>query len=221
MDGSHAGRVVVPGALYPSSFDKDGRILATRTSQGMQQSTVRVSEGNGRSSVQVLMETASSERAADVSPDGRWVAYESKPEPTDSWQGYQIFVRSYPDMGRPEQVSFKGGLSPAWNPKTGRELFYAEWRAAPEKCRMMAVDFTPGPPGTRPRIGKARLLFEFDNNDLQSFICGGARCYDVSPDGQRFYAVKAEAPPPKPRVTHINLIENFYEVLEAKAPATK
>ena len=89
MDGSQAGRVVVPGALTPSSFDKDGRILATRISQGMQPSTVRVSEGNGRASVQVLMETASHERAADVSPDGRWVAYESKPEPTDSWQGYQ------------------------------------------------------------------------------------------------------------------------------------
>jgi serine/threonine-protein kinase len=221
MDGSQAGRVVVPGALAPSSFDKDGRILATRISQGMQQSTVRVSEDNGRASVQVLMETASQERAADVSPDGRWMAYESKPEPTDSWQGYQIFVRSYPDMGRPEQVSFNGGLSPAWNPKTGRELFYAEWRAAPEKCRMMAVDFTPGLPGTRPRIGKARLLFEFDDNDLQGFICGGARCYDVSPDGQRFYAVQAQALPPKPRVTHINLIENFFEVLKTKAPAKK
>ncbi len=119
-------------------------------------------------------------------------------------------------MGRPERVSFKNGHSPAWNPKKGPsgvlELFYSEAGQAP-KHRMMAVDVTPGPPL---RIGTPRELFPFSEHDLLGFIDGYARGYDVSPDGQRFYIVQSQAPPPKPVVTHINLIENWFAELKAK-----
>jgi hypothetical protein len=99
-------------------------------------------------------------------------------------------VWSYPEPGPEVPVSLENGFSVAWNPKTGRELFFTEWHAPPKKCRMMVVDFTPGTP---PRVGTPQVLFEFLESDLQGFICGGARCYDVSPDGQRFYVVQAEA----------------------------
>jgi len=46
------------------------------------------------------------------------------------------------------------------------------------------------------------------------------RCYDVAPDGQRFYARQARNPPPPPVVTHINLIQNWFEELKAKVPAS-
>ena len=44
------------------------------------------------------------------------------------------------------------------------------------------------------------------------------RCYDVAPDGQHFYAMQAQNPPPPPMVTHINLIQNWFEELKAKVP---
>jgi hypothetical protein len=47
------------------------------------------------------------------------------------------------------------------------------------------------------------------------------RCYDVSPDGQQFYAVQTRTPPPKPVVTYINLIENWLEELKAKVQSRK
>jgi hypothetical protein len=217
---ANGAQVLEPGQLYPSALGQDGQFLATRV-RASRPGTVVVTESQGKVSVRPLMETEHGERSAVLSPDGRWLAYESRPLPSDPWQKYQVFVRSYPDLGPAVQVSFQNGFTPAWNPKTGRELFFTEWHEPPAKCRMMVVDFTFGAPGTRPRPSAPRALFEFAERDLPNFICGGARCYDVSPDGQRFYGVQAQAPPPKPVVTHINLIENFFEELRDKVPTKK
>ncbi len=46
--------------------------------------------------------------------------------------------------------------------------------------------------------------------------CQDARCYDVADDGQWFYAVQRETPLAPPPVTHINLIQNWFEELKAK-----
>jgi len=81
----------------------------------------------------------------------------------------------------------------------------------------MAVDFAPGSP---PRIGRPQTLFEFDPTDLV-FACLPSRCYDVALDGQSFYAMQVRTPPPRPVVTHINLIPNWFEELKAKAPVKR
>jgi hypothetical protein len=109
----------------------------------------------------------------------------------------------------------EGGSDPAWNPN-GRELFFMTLVPALRQ-RMMAVDFAPGSPL---RIGRPRVLFEFDTNDL-NFSCTWARCYDVALDGQSFYAMQARTPPPRPVITHINLIPNWFEELKAKAPVKR
>jgi hypothetical protein len=44
------------------------------------------------------------------------------------------------------------------------------------------------------------------------------RCYDVAPDGQRFYAVEL-LPTERQPITHVNLIENWFEELKAKVPS--
>jgi eukaryotic-like serine/threonine-protein kinase len=217
---ANGAQVLEPGQLYPSALSQEGQILATRNANS-RPGTVVVTEGQGKVSVRSLMETEHEERSAALSPDGRWLAYESRPLPSDPWQKYQVYVRSYPDLGPAVQVSFENGFTPAWNPKTGRELFFTEWHEPPAKCRMMVVDFTPGAPGTRPRPGTPRELFTFEERDLQGFICGGARCYDVSPDGQKFYAVQVQSYPARPVVTHINLIENFFEELRNRVPTKK
>jgi hypothetical protein len=91
---------------------------------------------------------------------------------------------------------------------------------------MMAVDVAPGSP---PPFGSAHgglspvegpsitgrdVLFEFNNSDL-NFNCLPRPCYDVALDGQSFYAMQARTPPPRPVVTHINLIPNWFEELKA------
>jgi hypothetical protein len=81
---------------------------------------------------------------------------------------------------------------------------------------MVAVPFDPG----TGRIGTPQPLFEFDGREL-TFRCSPVRCYDVAPDGQRFFVVQTSAPPPPPKVTQINLVLNWAEELKAKVPVGK
>ena len=169
---------------------------------------VTVEEGQAR--VQPVIETPQKGGAADLSRDGRWLAYASNVSGR-----FEVYVRPYPGPGAAEQVSVEGGRSPAWNPN-GRELFFLSLfsSAVDSTARMMAVDFAPGSP---PRIGRPRVLFEYNRRDVQ-FDCIPSRCYDVAPDGQLFYVMQSQTRPPRPVVTHINLILNWFEELKAKVP---
>ena len=66
-----------------------------------------------------LIASTSAERNPEVSPDGKWLAYESF-ESTPP----QIYVRPFPDVnGGRWQISKDGGIKPVWSPN-GRELFF-------------------------------------------------------------------------------------------------
>ena len=165
---------------------------------------------SGQARVRPLLETTQRVTSPALSRDGRWLAYSSNVSGRD-----EVYVRPYSGPGATTPVSVEGGRSPAWNPN-GRELFFLSFYdpAGRDKTWMMAVDFAPGPP---PRIGLPHVVFEYDRHDIQ-FDCVPSRCYDVAPDGQRFYTMQARTPPPPPLVTHINLIENWFEELKAKVP---
>jgi hypothetical protein len=79
---------------------------------------------------------------------------------------------------------------------------------------MMTASFSAGTP---PRIGRPHSLFEFNPSEL-TFACIPLRCYDVAPDGERFYAVQQRTPPASPVVNHLNLALNWFEELESKVP---
>jgi len=55
-----------------------------------------------------LIQTPFAERNGEISPDGRWIAYEAN----DSGQ-FEIYVRPFPDVARGRwQVSTGGGTRP-------------------------------------------------------------------------------------------------------------
>jgi len=214
-------RVLVAGEFYASSFTPDGRQLAaSRGGEGI----VMVSVEDRQARVQSLIETSHTIAGAEFSPDGRWLAYASNVSGR-----FEVYVRPHPGPGATEPVSVEGGRNPAWNRKGG-ELFFLSVPDPSGTRRMMAVDFVPGSPpplGSArgglsavegPRIGRPRVLFEFDGLRGLNFACIPSRCYDVALDGQRFYATQSAAPPPPPVVTHINLIQNWFEELKAKVP---
>ena len=79
------------------------------------------------------------ERNAALSPDGRWLAYNS-----DESGQHQVYVRPFPDVDSGRwQVSTDGGEWPVWNP-AGSELFYR----GPTGVMALAFEteptFTPG-----------------------------------------------------------------------------
>ena len=69
--------------------------------------------------IEPLVQTPFFERNGEVSPDGRWLAYESN----ESGQ-FEVFVRPFPDVNKGRwQVSTGGGTQPLWA-RNGQELFY-------------------------------------------------------------------------------------------------
>jgi Tol biopolymer transport system component len=68
---------------------------------------------DGTPRVEPLLQTPFDERNAAISPDGRWMAYESN----ESGQS-QISVRPFPNVADAHyQISIGGGRTPAWAAK--------------------------------------------------------------------------------------------------------
>ncbi|MDA1092888.1 MAG: hypothetical protein O3A25_06425, partial [Acidobacteria bacterium] len=113
------------------------------------------------------------ERNADLSPNGRWMAYES-----DASGAPQISVRPFPQVDDDlVAVSNDGGIKPLWS-RDGRELFYLR-PGAPVALISVAVD-AGGATGPF-AVGERTALFDFPYSSA-----GEGRSYDVAPDGQRF-----------------------------------
>jgi serine/threonine-protein kinase len=201
---------LVRGSLKPISWAPDGQHLFLTDAEYRQIWVLSMDGPEPR--LHQFTEGSDPEMYPEISPDGRWLAYGS----TASGR-WEVYVRPFPGPGPRTQVTLEGGRSPGWNPN-GRELFFAKPDStstlAAWSMNVIDVDVTRGV-----RVGAPRRLFEFNPADL-AFYCLPMRCFDVAPDGQRFYVPKAAAQlPPPPVVTHINLVQNWFEELKAKVPA--
>ena len=129
--------------------------------------------------VEPLVRTTFIEGLAAMSPNGRYLAYQSN----ESGR-VEIFVRPFPqvDDGR-WQISTGGGTRPLWS-RDGRELFYLDLTN-----RLMAVPMqtsgTTFAAGTPVRVLETAYLTPLASYD---------RPYDVAPDGQRFLMIKENSP---------------------------
>ena len=134
-----------------------------------------------------LLRTDFNETNADLSPDGRWIAYAS-----DESGRFEVYVSTFPSLEHKVKVSTDGGNLPLWS-HDGKELFYI----APIR-KLMAVGVKAG---TSFEPGLPKELFE-------TRIAGGpgGRRYDVANDGKRFLIVTViEADKPSP----INVVLNW------------
>lgn len=104
-----------------------------------------------------------------VSPDGRWIAFNS--DESGTWE---VYVGAFPDFSNRQQVSTSGGMQPMWR-RDGRELFYMS-----PQGELMAVEIHPGDSATI-ESGVPRALFR---TPLNPSVQVGE--YAVAPDGQRF-----------------------------------
>src|SRR6266436_4137218 len=97
-----------------------------------------------------------------LSPDGRWVAYQSNES-----QQNEIYVAPFPGPGGKRQISTSGGTFPRWR-RDGQEIFYI----APDG-RLAAAELNIK--GSTIEVGQVR--------PLGVLVLAS---YDVSADGQRF-----------------------------------
>src|SRR5687767_611605 len=116
----------------------------------------------------LVLSAKSNESGARLSPDGRWLAYQ-----TDESGEWEVIVRSFPGSGFRRQVSTGGGSQPRWR-GDGRELFYVSGDR-----KIMSVTVRPG---AGLETDAPRALFQ--TRILP--VVEARNHYDVSSDGHRF-----------------------------------
>ena len=120
-----------------------------------------------------LLATDFDEKAIDLSPDGRWLLYES-----DETGRNEIYVRPFPNVDDDKiTVSEDGGVMPKWSGRGG-EIFYIN-----EDREVVAASVEAA---ARFRVTDRTRLFELPAGTM--FRTGEQYAlYDVSPDDQTFY----------------------------------
>ncbi len=195
-----------PNEQAPYSVSPDGTRLVFREDVRTTGQDLKVLTLQGERRVEPLVQTAFNERNGEISPDGRWLAYQTNESGQD-----EIYVRPFPDVNSGRWlVSAGGGRTPLWA-RSGRELFYQ----APGGGAVFGVTVEGG--GANFRAGTPAKQVEG-----QYFVGGGdtspGRTYDVSPDGQRFLMVKVGEPDQTAAPPSIVVVQHWGEELKRLVP---
>ena len=138
-----------------------------------------------------FLSTPASERSPRLSPDGRYLAYNSN----ESGR-YEIYVQPFPAGAGKWQVSVNGGAQPRWR-SDGNELYYVQGET------LMAVSVSTGKGFT---VGQPQVLFEDLN--LRGEV---ATKYDVSAAGQRFLTIAPVEDGHQTETPSVRIVQNWYE----------
>jgi hypothetical protein len=186
--------------LRADGWSADGKqLLFTEVSSGVRGAIGQVALDRP-SDATMLVKNEFYNSSSTVSPDGRWMAYES----TLSGQ-YEIYVERYPELGERQQISTGGGRIPRWS-RNGRELFFSL-----DGRQMLAV---PLQVGRTLVAGRPQVLFEGEMLPAAA----GARPYDMTPDGRFLINRSAQADGADGTVSNINVVQNWFEELKRLVP---
>ena len=158
----------VAGDLYPNAWTPDQKqILCTH--QGIANAELVLVPATGGAMIPFLSNKASITNA-QISPDGKWVAYSSNE--SGDWE---IYVTTFPGAAGKWQVSRGGGREPRWRGDS-KEIFYlgltSVLMAAPVDATGNFSSGTPVP------LFQIRARAPISSTDIFT--------YDVTKDGKRF-----------------------------------
>jgi len=188
--------------VWPMDWTSDGKYIVYATGSYITQlnTDIYALPTDGGDPIPILA-TDRDECYARISPNGRWMAYQSgSGDRTDV-----VVVRFAPERGAIAldgrgmpaerwEVSLDGGVSPCWR-GDGKELYYVN-----DDGELIAV--TVDTDGDTFSVGAAKTLFQSAYETWSS--------YDVQPDGQRFVFTEVTVNVDTP----ISLIVNWNELLK-------
>ncbi len=191
-DGTGAPRVIVKGRA--PEITGDGRRLIYHFQAGAgAQEDLWYAPLDGSSVPQPFLATPARERRPRISPDGRYLAYQSNESGAS-----EIYLTRFPSGEGKWQVSIGGGSHPQWN-KSGTRLYYRQ-----DGCAVVEVSVETAPALV---LGKPERLIECDELKL-------ARrpwlTYSVSGDGERFVLVQTSNPNTEKIDIGITVVENWF-----------
>jgi len=196
-DGSGEAEQLTTGELdrHPDAISPDGAVLVFHEHHPDNNTDLWVLEMEGHREPRPFLRTEFHERIADVSSDGRWLAYTSN----ESGEN-EVYVRPFPDGGAKTLVSTGGGGNPVWS-RDGRELFFRNGD------RLMAV---PVHSGDELTVGAPAFLFE------SSFAAPvlAPNQVDVTANGERFLVVESIIG----ARGELQVVLNWFEELERMVP---
>ena len=197
-DASRPAEPLLTGGFdrYPGSVSADGRLFAfSQAAPGGELWTVQL---HGPPAPARYFANGFNLAHATLSPDGRWMAYDS-----DESGRVEVYAQSYPNASvKRWKVSPANGSEPMWT-RGGRELVYRKG----DSVMAVSVDLESG------RSGTPRVLFAGPYPDNPGWT--RPRSYDVSRDGERFLMMKLPAEQSRPRVA---VVLNWFAELQAKVP---
>ena len=159
------------GVSVPTDASAKNLVLFTNTSAETGNDIWGLSVAGDRKAEPVLR-SKSSESRARLSPDGRWLAYES-----DETGSPKVYVVSFPDAKGKWQVSTEDATRPVWS-RDGKELFYL---SAGGKMVAVAVHS-----GVGFEHGAPKPLFGVRMSPTSPF--------DINTDGRRFLILNGVEP---------------------------
>ncbi|MGC2110807.1 MAG: protein kinase [Candidatus Korobacteraceae bacterium] len=122
-----------------------------------------------------------------ISPDGKWLAYES--DETGEWE---VYIAPYAGGGGKLQVSRGGGKEPRWR-GDGKEIFYLD-----PKGNIVSV-----PVGSEGSLATGTPVVLFQSRARAAVSSSDLFSYDVTPDGQRFLVDRYVKPAQTPSLSII------------------
>jgi serine/threonine-protein kinase len=204
-DGSGSPQVVLKQdspeeLIWPTSWAPDGSgLFATKSVGGAWDLLfVPLSAAGNPGPPRNARDTSASDWNAQVSPDGRLIAFISADAGQPQTEVYVSMLGTDGVLGPPVMVSRKGGAAPAAWAGDSRRLFY--WRG--DKLMLATVETKPGLSASTPVV-------------VQNFKKLGvvALEWDILPDGRLIGIQKGQG---EDDITKFHVVLNWFDELKAK-----
>ena len=205
-DGAGSDERLLAGAkdsldLRGNGWSADGKqLLFTEVPASIQNAIGQIAIERP-SDVTMLVKNSFNNDFAAVSPDGRWMAYQSNLSGRA-----EIYVERYPQLGSRVPISTGGGRLPLWS-RDGKELFFT----SPDGRQMFAVAVQSG---TTFVAGRPQVLFE--TSMLRQ--SAGNRPYDIRPDGRFVIIHSGQAETAVGTASDMTVVLNWAEELKRLVP---